>query len=447
MTAGLRQAERWAELWCGLPVGGSKTRLLEIIEDIPAASLGISNGARAYLHLTIKLQPGACFQDEVSLRGSDLALAGLSLISTYPDAYLAEKLDTSVRTLARYRAELAAAQLIAFRDSPAKGRFRAGPVERPEEAFGIDLRPVVSRYTELKSLRDQILAAAKRARAARRTLSTIRNRIRSLIPLLCQDADQAVAAQAIAAIDAVRRRKDPDFVNMGLAQAQASLSLLEAAVDRHVQNIVHMTPAAPSPVRTGAQLHPTFLPSDQKKDVGDVSRGAQQASSEERPASECAVDQLGEEEVVYFGGYDAAQEAEDAANGTEWIEVSLSDCKPFQRVELPSLDRVVASLPSLLARKAMTYDRHPALLTPEDIVTAYGQASASRMGFTPNAIKSLSLQHGRTAFAVAALLTEFTDGVTSPRAYLLGVLSKIGSTWEVANLRLSWDRLMRNQNI
>ncbi|WP_338578711.1 helix-turn-helix domain-containing protein (plasmid) [Brevundimonas olei] len=445
ITAGLRLAERAAASWCGLPAGGSKTRLLEILEDIPAATLGVSKGALAYLHLTLKLQPSACFQNEPSLRGADLARAGLALVSTYPDAYLAEKLDVSVRTLARYRAELAAARLIVFRDSPAKGRFRSGPAESPDEAFGIDLRPVVSRYAELMDVREKIRAAAKLARSARRSLSSIRNRIRSLLPLLSSASDQAIAAQAIAAIDAVRRRKDPDFINMGLTQAQASLSLLEAAVDHHVSEIVHMTQTTPEPVEIGAQLHPTSFPSDLKKDFEVVSKAEKQSVCPQGQPGEDEAHRLSEEDVIYFGDYNADQEAEDAANGAEWIEISLSDCKPFQRVQLPTVERVIQSLPTLLARKAMRYVSHPDLIEPEDIVAAYGQASAARIGFSRSAILALSEKHGRLTFAIAALLTEYTETVKAPLAYLLGILEKIDSSWEVANLRLSWDRLMRNQ--
>ncbi|MGH3711745.1 MAG: helix-turn-helix domain-containing protein, partial [Pseudonocardiaceae bacterium] len=407
-----------------------------------------SKGAMAYLHLTVKLQPRECFQSQVALRGKDLAKAGLALISTYPDAFLAGKLDVSLRTLARYREELGSARLVAFRDSPDKGRFRVGAAEAPEEAFGVDLRPLVARYDELATRRREIVEASRQAVNDRRALSLLRNRIRCLLPLLANEHCIELAERTLATIDSVRRRKDVDFVRLGLAEAQPAVLALEQALDAQLDKIVHMTTAAPAPVTTGAQLLPTSLPIKIKKDDGnEYLSGFDTDQPAHTSAVDDDIDQSSEDEVEYLSGYSAEEEAADIAAGVVFYDCEPTQSAAFHRVQLPSLERVVRTLPGLLKAKGMEFVRHPALKTDEDIVAAYGQASAHRLGFTQTAIRSLSDRHGRIAFAVAALTVEFNPLVNRPTAYLLGILNRLETSWTIVDLRASWERSARHYGV
>ncbi|MDQ7814063.1 helix-turn-helix domain-containing protein, partial [Brevundimonas sp.] len=146
VTPELLRAEETARRWRGLPNDASKGQLLQLLEDVHPRAMGVSKGARNYLHWLVKMQPAACFVRTADVKGAAALQQGLALVSTYQDAYVSAALDISVRSLARWRAELAAAGWIAFRDAPDRSRFRQGPAEAPQEAFGVDLRPLVVRY-------------------------------------------------------------------------------------------------------------------------------------------------------------------------------------------------------------------------------------------------------------------------------------------------------------
>lgn len=438
VTPGLRQAEKWASAWAGMPKGTSKTRLLQLLEDIPADRLKVSKAALAYLHFTIKLQPKECFRSEADVRGEDLQKAGLALISTFSDDDLATGLDVNIRSLARYRAELAAAGLIAFRDSPDRTRWRVGRPEDPVDAYGIDLRPVIARWDELSALRDVVRAELQEHRQVRWTLSARRNRLRAISALLWNDDDRQSAERAIKAIDAVRRRKDIDMARLGLQEADEALAQLETALDAQFQEMEGLTEITGAPDETGAELLPTNDPNYSKNGLSEGGTRPQAGRNDPEPG-------VSDDRVGFIYHSDPGEDDETAEGRLlfEYRAPAETELEPYRRVTCPEAEHVLRALPSLLATKNMQFVTDRRFDTPKKLAIAYGQAAAHRIGFARHQIVEWSNRYGHMTFAVCALLSEFTPGVKLPNYYCRGLLKKLDSPWCKADLNASWHRLAR----
>lgn len=445
ITPGLRAAEQWSAVWNGMPDDGSKLELLRMLEDIPASYYGVPSAAWAYLRLIVKKHPETCFKRRSALAGQDLVAAGLAMVSTWTDAIIAEELDRSCRSLARYRSALAGAGLIAFRDSPDRQRYvRGEDRSTPLDAYGVDLRPLVARFDELRDVCRKLKLDRQDARGVRSKISRARNRLRELHAVLASPSDREIAGQALASIDAVRKRKDLDMVRLGLKQATEALSTLESLYDAQTAAIIQLTEESSAPDRTGAQLLPSSLPQIQEKE------GLGEGSTPPSEAPERAQLALG---VIRAPSPTATafSEAFSPGAGTDdgfLFEFSLppsptlAPITPVERVSCPEVASVLRLLPLLLESKRMEFVRDRRCASDLALVIAYGQASSSRIGLSPAEITRLTRLYG-LRFAVAALLTEFSPGVESPRHYLQGILGKLSSHWIKVDLAAGWGRLTR----
>lgn len=445
ITPGLRQAEDYARQWTGLPDGASKAGLLRLLEDVPAARMGLSTAERNFVHRLVKMQPAECFKTSRALIGCDLTSAALALVSTYSDTALIAELDVTARTLARWREGANAAGWISFRDSADRSRFRIGPADAPIEAYGIDLRPLIVRYSELERMRDQAKTDRQEFASVQRTLSRRRVRLRSLQALIAADQPLSFVETALRAIDAVRRGKDLDNARMALAVANEAVAQLEGYLDQSAAGFFGVTQESPAPDRNGAQLPPTApdkinleIPSGRE---AFREEGAASAPAFDRPAIDAGA---GGEDVVWQS---AAMDEDDEVG--PWIDITpkpradrgLYGRRP--RVNTPSAGEIVTALPALLARKDFPFTRHPSFPTDRSLAVAYGQSAASRVGLTREEIARHSCGEHDLAFAVAALLAEFTEGVRNRRAYLLGLVGRLNDPVISVDLWASWQRIKR----
>jgi hypothetical protein len=323
ITAGLRQAEDYARQWVGLPDGASKAGLLRLLEDVPAARMGLSTRERDFVHRLVKMQPAECFKSAAALKGCDMASAALALVSTYSDADLSAELDVTGRTLARWREAANAAGWISFIDSPDRSRFRVGPAEAPTEAYGIDLRPLIVRYAELERLRDQAKASRVEFGAVQRTLSRRRTRLRSLEALTCAEGPTTPIKNSIkipSGREALRERESGFSVVAPVAQDEDQ--------DDEDEEVVWQS----------ATL-------DDDAEVGPVIEIAPRARFRHVPRGRLA------------------------------------------RVNTPAVGDVIQTLPALLARKDFPFTRHPSFPTDRSLVVAYGQSAARRVGLTADEVR------------------------------------------------------------
>lgn len=449
ITPALRRAEDYARQWVGLPDGASKAGLLRLLEDVPASRMGLSTRERDFLHRLVKMQPAECFKSARALKGCDLATAALALISTYSDTDLSAELDVTGRTLARWREAANAAGWISFRDSADRSRFRIGPPDAPSEAYGIDLRPLIARYADLERLRDQAKAARLEFAALQRTLSRRRTRLRSLEALAVTDTPLPFVETALRAVEAVRRGKDLDHAKMALAVVNDAIAQLEGYLDEAAAGVFGVTPESTAPDKTGAQLPPT-LPAKLNLEFPSGREALRERESGFSTAPRTAT-------------VEAAAQDDDEAEEVLWQSSELDDAdvigpvieithrpRPavgplgrLPRVNTPCVGDIIVSLPGLLARKDFPFTRHPSFPTDRGLVIAYGQSAASRVGLTREEVRLHSQGEHDLAFAVAALLAEFSDGVRNRRAYLLGLVGRIHDPVVKVNLWASWQRLMR----
>lgn len=446
ITAGLRQAEDYARQWVGLPDGASKAGLLRLLEDVPAARMGLSTRERDFVHRLVKMQPAECFKSAAALKGCDMASAALALVSTYSDADLSAELDVTGRTLARWREAANAAGWISFIDSPDRSRFRVGPAEAPTEAYGIDLRPLIVRYAELERLRDQAKASRVEFGAVQRTLSRRRTRLRSLEALTCAEGPMPFVETALRAVEAVRRGKDLDNAKMALAVINDAITQLEGLLDADAVGLFGVTQTSCAPVKTGAQLPPTTpIKNSIKIPSGrEALRERESGFSVVAPVAQDE-DQDDEDEEVVWQSATLDVDAEvgpviEIAPRARFRHVPRGR---LARVNTPAVGDVIQALPALLARKDFPFTRHPSFPTDRSLVVAYGQSAARRVGLTADEVRKHSAGDNDVAFAVAALLAEFTEGVRNRRAYLLGVVGRINDPVIPVDLWASWQRLNR----
>lgn len=450
ITPALRQAEDYARQWLGLPDGASKAGLLRLLEDVPAVLMGISTRERSFLHHLVKKQPSECFKSAVALKGCDLECNALALVSTYSDVHLTAELGVTSRTLARWRDQVSAAGWIAFRDSADRTRYRVGPADAPSEAYGIDLRPLVVRYSELERLRDQATARQKELIAVQKTLSIRRTRLRSLEALAMADQPLAFVETALKAVEAVRKGKDLDHAKMALAQIDGAIVQLEGQLDAAPVGFFGVTKESGAPDKTGAQLPPTH---PNQKLIGEslLGRGAQQEEGWVSGGTSDSIDACadneddGEEEVVWQSS--TVYEDCETSPVVVTVQPKPRSTRYTPRINTPSPGEVLMTLPEILARKDFPFTRHPSFPTDRSLVIAYGLAAASRVGLTRQEVKTHSSGANDLAFAVAALLAEFSDDVRNRRAYLLGLIGRINDPVIRVDLWASWQRLNRVKSL
>ena len=452
ITPGLRSAEKWSDLWCGLPDGASKSQLLQLLEDIPASHFKVSATSWRLLHLYVKRQPSACFLTQAELHGRDLTTAGLALISTWSDDVLGDDLDRSSRSLARYRGELAAAGLIAFRDSPDRSRsFFGKDREAPVDAYGVDLKPLVARFAELCAIRDGLRQVKSESTLIRRSLSRARNRLRELKALLVDQSDHLIADQALKVVDAVRRRKDTDAVQLGLQHAKEAVSHLEASLDLMLANVFSEPEESRAPDNMDTQLllslRPKIISEEGLGEEGTRFEAPALTSNDTNISAPISVKAVENGVLTSFVQQDDIVSDDVANEGRVLFEFTLDASapprKPVQRVTCPELSAVIALLPRLMDRLGYSFYRDPRYRDDESLVMAYGQAAGHRVGLDQTSIRRYTNQHG-IRFAVAALLTEATQSVENPKSYLEGILYKLGSGWMKVDLAMSWGRLTRH---
>lgn len=440
VTPGLLRAEAAARSWTGLPEGMTKGGLLQLIEDVPARIFG-GDGAKRHLHYCVKRHPSSNFKSARSLKGRDLAKEGLALISTWSDAELSADLGVTVRTLQRWREDAVDTGWLCFVDSPERARFWIGPIDAPTEAYGLDLRPLIARISEMVRFRDTAKAEQKELKTLRRILSARANRIRSAIPLLPEALTPPDATSALKAIESVRRGRDVQFANMALALADQAIASLDALITERAAAFSTASPTSGARDKTGAKLLPTPLPTHEFNSL-EVSREAQQegASPTLLAPAHVADDEDDEEIVWQSADYDA-----DECEGPV-IEVCVPVKRPVvaatTRINLPTDSEVLADLPAILATKGWSFARHPSIPTDRALLLAYGISSAERCGLEWGEIKFQSKDNEK-AFAIAAFLAEFTHGVLNRKAYLLGLALRIQDPKIKVNLWASWKRLVR----
>lgn len=437
VTPALLRAEELAGRWRGLPLTGSKGQLLQLLEDVAAEAMKVSKGARRLAHWYVKKQPKACFRRLDQVNVAQLDRQGLSLISTYSDAYVAAALDVTTRTLARWRAELAAAGWIAFRDAPDRSRYRVGSPDNPDEAYGVDLRPLIVRYEELQALAQDRFDAIKTLLALRRDLSRRRLRLRGLLALFSEEPPAGLD-YVLETIERVRRSKSAERYSAAIAAADELIHKLEQGLAGQSAAFSRVTQSSTAPDESGAQLNPTSSPSpNREKDVGlYASRGTPLTPDDD------AADEEDDEVVWCSTDY---EEPTGPVIELQSLAASRAPSRSAVRVTCPSAEDVLKPLPALLKRIDLVFTEHPLLYpTPKALAAAYGQASAFRLGLSPSEIKSFTLLHGPHQFAVAALLAEFSEGVLNRRGYLQALLQRLADPRLKVDLWASWKRLSRH---
>ncbi|MDQ7814064.1 hypothetical protein, partial [Brevundimonas sp.] len=289
---------------------------------------------------------------------------------------------------------------------------------------------------ELKGLRTERRDAVQELLALRKGLSARRNRLRGLLALVCAADHGAEALTMIDRLHRLGRTKAADQYLIAQDEADALISRLEATVTAQAAVFSRVTEESPAPDKTGAQLDPTEDPDKFRNNLTDVYATRDVGSSEP--------DVLPEDDEGETVWCSADYEPQSA----EVIEISASRAMrgrsvPVQRVTCPHPRAIIAALPALLRRQDLTFVRHAAFPDDARLAAAYGQASAFRLGLTQPRIIALSLRFGPLPFAVAALLAESTPGVDKRRAYLEGLIQRLGDDKIRVDLWASWQRLVR----
>lgn len=442
VTSGLLRAEEFSRQWTGMPEGMTKGLLLQLLETVPARSMRISDNCKDFLHHLVKLQPAECFKSAKALKGMCLEAAGLALISTYSDEDLMGRLGKSTRTLQRWRVDAAQAGWIAFRDSPDRARYRMGPADAPYEAYGIDLKPIIARIPELLRLRDTAEENRRALKGLRRSLSVKRNRIVGLLALVVSDAPLPGPQVALKAIEAVRRGQDADMARLAMTQADEAINHLESLAVSQAQSISTATDMSGARDNMGAQLLPTPLPkfSNSCLNLGRVAHREEGCfDGSDLPEQEADADA---EEVVWEASWASDEADQPLLPAIDVTPVRPSGYKPRPRIMVPSDVEVLKAMPGILATKGWPFERNNLFPSDEALVIAYGRSAANRVGLTKHEIVQQSANRPR-AFAVAALLSEFSLGVMDRRAYLLGMVSRLNDPLICVNLWASWKRLIR----
>lgn len=460
VTAKTLSAAQAAKRWRGLPDGKSKTHVLRAIDDLDCKEYGISQRARDLLRLIVKHHKPENFRTWSQV-GEPGPTDGLELVATLKNDYLAFRLECTTRHIARLISELVGAGLLLMRDSGNRQRWIRGDHTAPDEVYGFDLRPLISRFCELSDAKDAALADFLEARARRRRLSAYKTQLLGLLANPIDPVMVALGERALKVIAATRQSPDLDTLAMSLSLCEQTVEALAGAVidaapcvteksGLRDMDVEQVTPTnspqdsesykeawrgdvpGPSPSPTMSGLAQGW-PNAEEDEFGDPSWPA--GAAEGQSALPCVP--VGDDQLLLPSIVD----------GQEVIEIDLRGLGAPTRVllDLPSSASILAALPAVLKPKGFEFFRDPARYpTRQSLVFAYGSASANRALLLPDfEIRSLAREIGEKAFSVAALLAEFVPGVRNRRAYFYGIIKKIREGAEPVLLRQSWMRLAR----
>lgn len=450
MSDGLRTAERAAMTYEGLPDKGSKNELLRFLESIPASFVGVNSASWRFMHHLVKRQPKAAFLTKAEMEAQD-QISGLDLISSFSDTDLAAELNVSVRTLSTYRRQLSEAGLIAFRDSPSRARWYAKQDGKTVEAYGIDLRPLLARYNELRQMMIEAKQQTKDLVAAKRLAARTRNRIRALLPFIT-DADLINDADAILKqLVSVKNRNDLSFTKEITALAIDLIARQESLVDQTVGDVpLRKLGSGRHEARTN-QIPPTSLP-PQEEEVEILKDGSLRQNEEGLSPSHI---RSFDDERGHTVVFNEISEDDEAAEGTVLWEFTPKKAtyRPFafmptkqDPVQTPSLKLALEGLAKvMLPTKGWYFERLSMFPTDSELFVAYGVASAKRLGVSQAEILTLKTLHGE-AFACAALISEFRPSVHSRLNHFRAIMAKLNNADEPVDLKRSWIAMIRELN-
>ena len=447
MSDGLRTAERLAMTYEGLPEKGTKNELLRFLESIPASFVGVNSASWRFLHHLVKRQPKAAFLTKDEMAAQD-QISGLDLISSFSDTDLAAELHVSVRTLSTYRRQLSEAGLIAFRDSPSRARWYAKRNGKTVEAYGIDLRPLLARYNELRQMMIEAKQQTKDLVAAKRHAARTRNRIRALLPFI-SDADHINEADALLKeLVSVKNRNDLSFTKETTLKALDLIGRLESLVDQTVEEAPLRKLASCRPEAGTIQIPPTSSPEVQKE-VESLKEGSlRHLDATVAPSPIRSFD----DERGHTDVFNEISDDDEAAEGTVLWEFTpkKTTYRPFafmpskqDPVQTPSLKLALDGLAKvMLPAKGWYFERLAMFPTDSELFVAYGVASATRLGVSKAEIQTLKALHGE-AFACAALISEFRPSVFSRLNHFRAIMAKLNSADEPVDLKRSWTATIR----
>lgn len=447
LSEGLRLAERLALSFDGLPEDASKNELLALMESIPAKAVKVNKPAWKYLHHLVKSQNKEAFLPRSKFKNSE-TVSELDLISTYSDAYIAVRLGVTARSLCGYRKTLAEAGLIAFRESSSRARYCVKQADKVIEAYGIDLRPLLSRFAELRSLRTKTRIFEKELLSQKARAARAKNRIRVLLPFISDDVLLDEGNKAVRLLNRVKDKNDLELAIAVADQSEALIVKLETCVDKGFSGIFQTKKPSGRPEKKSGHIPPTS-PNHPSIEV-QVSCQDSTTTVVEAPALPEAISTNTDVDgtTVVFS---EVNHSDEAADGTLLWEFTSNQARkpavwhPTKRdlIHTPSLKLAIEGLAKvMLPTKGYKFERLAMYENDHDLFLGYGVFSAMRLGFSPIEAQASARIYG-LPFALAALISEFRPSISHPQAHLRAILAKLMAGDEPVNLTQSWTATIR----
>ncbi|WP_062100072.1 helix-turn-helix domain-containing protein [Caulobacter sp. CCH5-E12] len=405
------RSSQLAETFSGLPAGVSKYEIKAWLQVATSRAMGIGRAAKKLLqNLVDTAAPDAYASRGASDSGYN---AHMGLVVFKSNRRLAEELEVGEEAIRKSLKQLADAGWIAFRDSTTRKRF-AQRDERTGEilvAFGIDLRVLCARADELRELANVSDAEISLLRDIQRNISSLFNQLRVFAAHPCFGPYFTDQEEVLRLADKMRKSR-----NIVLAQ-EAFIRL----VDRR------------------SELETLFCDLAERGLLEADYRGARQKSSHHRTSNPQPKNQersgisFGEEEASIDGfvaEFAAAVEAAEACaaelsrDGVPDLSVSDEHPTPVS-VRVPGVNQMLKTLPDIMLRAGVEFHASSLFSDPKRLIDGYANNSATICGLSRAEIQNCRETMGDQAFRTVAFLARFKAGVSSPRAYLLGLRNKI----------------------
>jgi hypothetical protein len=396
------RAEEYVDLWEGLPDGVRKMGLLNLWKNLSPRALGVKANDKMVMWMLLDAKPPACFRNRSEVGPEPSVTDGLELVSILSNDWLADVTGLDVRSVSRCLSRLSEAGWLAFRDSSTRQRIRYGSEEEPRECFGLDLRPVVTRYQELHNLRNRQRTAFKTLKGVRSALTQLLNRIRGWsAPLTAAEERQVVLA--IMEVERVRKDTDLDL----LQEVYADLYALAETIEGLIRE------------RAGIDVEAEMESCARDSDVSPYTSGFNQIRES----------YLGSAKDVRGRPSPPSAPAEEPASpGTAKV--------PSPAETLNVLERISPIM-------GLAFSRPPFYRTQGDLVLQYGRVHANKIGLNEGDFTTLRNFAGDQAAAVACLVASLTEGILHPKSYVFGIAHKIKRGQEPVDLVQSLRRLER----
>ena len=400
------RAKEWAEAYSGLPEGSTKFDLIRALKEIPREVLGLGREPRRLLIELLDLQDARQFRTRKEIEAMSARLPGgqdrYGLVCVASNQYLASRFDVTERSITRHLATLAEREWIAFIDGATRKRARktmkTDQGEVVVEAYGIDLRPVASRFSELLQLAASAVRNREQARRYARDLSAGLNRLNALAEnLVLRHRTLEIVEMRRQALNARKRRNLDAMLD--------ALNALEALnIELEIELVTTISEGSVPDIMSGGPDETVYL-----RTVSPESINSEELDSAWRGSG---VERAG------------AGPAADGSEPSYLDEEPEPEPEVAEHIVVPTVAQVIYTLPGLMERHGKTFTQAGALGNRLQHVIAYAQAAEFPMRLSREQREKLKAQLGPLPYAICCLLAAYDDRVRDPIAWLTAMGQK-----------------------